>query len=274
MSNITTLKSHIDSVHKGIKYRCELCDYETGDIHLLKYHKKAKHGGIFKCTKCDFTASSDYDLRIHSHTVHKETKLSCDYCEYTATLPNSLKRHVQSVHEGIKYPCNDCEFQASSKVHLNKHKAVKHEGIRFNCAQCHHTSISKAGLKKHIRVVHEGFRYYCDKCDYSAVDKGNLTKHIKHKHENGGDIMLNSHALGLTAQLHQIQQQPLSGIGPSLLYHTFLNNKVKDCVWGETPQYTLPLFFYNGGKLLNPTCVRGRPLKTLLLFMLYFSKGN
>ena len=55
-----SLKFHIDSVHKGIKYSCESCGKSYTQKAVLNRHVKTLHGGIFttfrgsffKCTLC------------------------------------------------------------------------------------------------------------------------------------------------------------------------------------------------------------------------------
>ena len=48
--NLYDLKSHQDSVHAGIKYKCNECVYQLTEMGSLKRHQNSVHGGIkYKC---------------------------------------------------------------------------------------------------------------------------------------------------------------------------------------------------------------------------------
>ena len=67
------------SVHEGIKYECDHCNYK---------------------------ASYQSSLKTHKMTVHEGIKYECDHCHYKANHRNSLKKHSITFHEGIKYECD------------------------------------------------------------------------------------------------------------------------------------------------------------------------
>ena len=60
----------------------------------------------------------------------------CDKCEYSATSQNNLREHIENKHEGVKYPCDICEFAASSVIYLKRHVEIKHEEVRYLCDKC------------------------------------------------------------------------------------------------------------------------------------------
>ena len=81
-SQKTNLKRHKQSVHEGVKYPCNKCEYQATTKGALQRHQKSEHEGV---------------------------KYSCNQCEYQAKEQDSLKRHQQSNHESVKYSCNHCE---------------------------------------------------------------------------------------------------------------------------------------------------------------------
>ena len=52
------LQRHVESVHDGVKYSCESCDYK---------------------------ATTKGNLQRHVVSVHDGVKHSCEYCDYKAT---------------------------------------------------------------------------------------------------------------------------------------------------------------------------------------------
>ena len=56
------------------------------------------HEGVkYHCNQCEFKASQKGDLKKHKMSVHVGDKYQGD-----------LKRHEMSVHEGVKYQCSQC----------------------------------------------------------------------------------------------------------------------------------------------------------------------
>ena len=47
-----SLKRHKESVHKGVKYNCNECEYQASQNSDLKAHKESVHEGVKdKCNK-------------------------------------------------------------------------------------------------------------------------------------------------------------------------------------------------------------------------------
>ena len=82
------LQTHIQSLHDGIKYPCNQCDYQAKRLGHLREHIESKHEGI---------------------------KYLCDHCNYQASQQSALRRHMKSKHGSIKYPCNDCDYSTTRK---------------------------------------------------------------------------------------------------------------------------------------------------------------
>ena len=40
------LKVHVETVHEGIKIKCDKCDYKTGQKVSLRRHQQSMHGGM------------------------------------------------------------------------------------------------------------------------------------------------------------------------------------------------------------------------------------
>ena len=95
--NISNVHAHIRSVHEGVKYACNRCDYQATEKGALTKHIQSKHEGV---------------------------KYACNHCDHQATTQSNLTVHIQSKHEGNN-ACNQCDFQGS-KGALQQHMKIKH----------------------------------------------------------------------------------------------------------------------------------------------------
>jgi len=172
-----------ESIHKGVKYSCELCDYKATQKGHLQRHRKSVHERVkYSCELCDYKATQKGHLQRHRKSVHERFKYSCELCDYKATWKSDLERHVKSVHEGIKYNCDLCGHKATRKDHLLKHMQSVHEGIRYNCENCDYNATTKQSLKRHVKSVHEGVKFSCKLCDFKATLKDSLKNHEQSIH--------------------------------------------------------------------------------------------
>ena len=91
-----TLKSqltiHINSVHKGIKYKCDQCDKE-------------------------FTTSAH--RCVHIKSVHEHKKYPCTLNDYQAPQQQNLTKHRKSVYEGVLVSMSIHVQYVGTKQHYN-----------------------------------------------------------------------------------------------------------------------------------------------------------
>ena len=84
------MDKHTKEVHKGLKVRCDMCDYVAKGARYMARHRLAKHDlptAGFKLLKCDIAG-----------------------CKFRTTENTSLKIHHQAVHEGVRpFPCGACD---------------------------------------------------------------------------------------------------------------------------------------------------------------------
>ena len=77
---------------------------------------------------------------------HEGVKYPCDKCEYSATTASNLKVHIENKLQGVRYPCDQCEYTATTK------SAHNHEWVRYPCDQCDYSASSTRNIKKHIKI--------------------------------------------------------------------------------------------------------------------------
>ena len=73
-SNNGNMVAHYRSVHEGIKYSCNQCDYQATTQGHLHTHIAGKHSNkIFKCDHCDYWTKWRTDYNKHKRTAHAMT---------------------------------------------------------------------------------------------------------------------------------------------------------------------------------------------------------
>jgi uncharacterized C2H2 Zn-finger protein len=105
------LISHMNSAHRGIRYKCTGCD---------KSHKRKsdclRH--ISKCRLQNISAKME-QIKLDENEI--EASLQCPFCSLFYH-GNSLNSHIASVHnKHIKYKCTGC-----GKVYKRKEDCLKH----------------------------------------------------------------------------------------------------------------------------------------------------
>ena len=64
--------THYRSKHEGIKYPCNLCDYQASYQSHLTTHIQSKHEGIkYPCNQCDYQSTQQSNLQTHIKRKHK-----------------------------------------------------------------------------------------------------------------------------------------------------------------------------------------------------------
>jgi hypothetical protein len=98
-------------MHKGEKYSCRECDYQSVTKSYITRHQKA----FMKERNINVgNANSNQLQRIILLNIKrknmKENNLPCSCYDYQATSKDSLSIHQKAVHEGRKYKCRDSDL--------------------------------------------------------------------------------------------------------------------------------------------------------------------
>ena len=71
------IRRHCNTVHGGVRFRCDLCPVKVRSESSLQNHKDRIHGDSWNipvpCDQCDYKANTSKILRVHMVRVH-ETK--------------------------------------------------------------------------------------------------------------------------------------------------------------------------------------------------------
>ena len=99
MSN--RLNRHIPTVHLKIKnFTCHVCCKKFSYNSILQQHVNSLHKGVkYNCSQCSFQSSHPGNLKSHVKDVHEKINdLICDHCDLRFSQAGNLKRHVKVRH--------------------------------------------------------------------------------------------------------------------------------------------------------------------------------
>ena len=69
-----SMLTHYRSIHEGIKYPCNHCDYQATGSDNLTTHIQSKHEGIkYPCDRCDYQATQKSNLTRHKKARHTKS---------------------------------------------------------------------------------------------------------------------------------------------------------------------------------------------------------
>ena len=138
--NKDSLRGHIKNKHKRTKEEvdCKLCHQIFNHPTSLKCHLNTIHRKIrYKCNLCDYEATQRGNLCAHKKSIHDKIRHPCNICNREFTQKSHLKTHQRGFHQmGEKYECNYCDYSTALKGHLTEHRKSIHENIIYNCTLC------------------------------------------------------------------------------------------------------------------------------------------
>ncbi|KAL7305583.1 hypothetical protein TKK_0002314 [Trichogramma kaykai] len=181
--NIKTYPSKINEGKQRIE--CEICFKKFSTKTTLKIHINSVHKDLkpYHCDVCDKSFTQKFNLRRHIDSVHNGRKPhNCDICGKSFAQKCVLKTHIHSVHNLINYPCHICGKTLTRKDNLKIHIDSVHNQISYRCHICGKSFTQKGSRKFHIISVYNHMFYSCNTCGKSFSQKGYLNAHINSEH--------------------------------------------------------------------------------------------
>jgi len=133
------MRNHILSEHKGVRHKCNECNYEGKSREKLNAHMKRVH----------------FNVQSANNPFETGTGHQCDRCDFrTGRGLYELNLHIQAEHEGVKHFCSQCSFSSKRKDIVQRHMKQKHLGVVFNCDLCSYSSSWKYSLQRHVARCH------------------------------------------------------------------------------------------------------------------------
>ncbi|AWP15403.1 putative zinc finger protein 532 [Scophthalmus maximus] len=112
-ADVATLKSHVQSAHCEIFYKCPLCPMAFKSAPGTHSHTHTQHPGvvagepkmIYKCSMCDtvFTLQSLLYTHFDQHVVnHKVSVFKCPDCSMHYAQKQLMLDHIKAIHGTLK----------------------------------------------------------------------------------------------------------------------------------------------------------------------------
>jgi len=221
------MKNHILAEHKGVRHKCNKCNYEGKSREKLNAHTKKVHlkrinepetfehfvddsefvlkDSNFECKQCGYTISNKrrYMMKNHILAEHKGVRHKCNECNYEGKSKEKLNAHIKRVHFGKSsnpykvndesqgFSCDKCDFRTFRGMYeLNLHIQAEHEGIRHFCWECSFSSKRKDIVQRHMKQKHLGIVFKCDLCTYTSSWKYSLQRHVSRSHGADSGIQI------------------------------------------------------------------------------------
>ena len=196
--------------------QCDICDKQFVNKYVVKKHNNSVHEGLrFLCDHCDFLSSSKENVRSHITRMHPNQELPVIYTSVKRKdlSIEQVKQEQQFTKEykdpGVKkqpakyLKCKQCPYKSKFRVNLKRHKAshsteagdnmnvstlmglgqddflekdekkeTHNEYLKssnkYECKTCHKNLANKGSLKVHTLSKHKGTKYPCKFCEYQA----------------------------------------------------------------------------------------------------------
>ena len=146
------VKEHIKFKHLKVpKLKCEQCDFTANRKSEIRTHVQTVHEGIkAKCSSCSFTNITI--STIYSHRQRFHTEKSCNVCHEKFQGKINLIEHKLRQHQGKVIDCNKCDYKSTNKLKLQKHLKYAHP---LKCSQCQYETTGMCDLQAHLVKVHK-----------------------------------------------------------------------------------------------------------------------
>ena len=121
-----SVRKHVNTVHKKIKFNCDACDKVFASNDSLKDHKDAAHNDLsFTCSECGDIFKNKINLRKHKRYKHEAPVIQCEFCDYSTTNNDHSKFHTIHKHSDVKFKCKLCRYDTIKAEYLKKHMIKK-----------------------------------------------------------------------------------------------------------------------------------------------------
>ena len=156
------MRKHEKRCYNFDPHKCDFCDYSSFEVKNVKNHMKAckANSKMYKCTICDFKASSNIAVTAHITKQHGQyTK--CKNCVYQTSDFGMMRQHEKKCRgDEVIYSCEKCDLQMNFWHYRRHHKTCAAGKItkvtkRFTCRTCNAVFQSALFLKAHQNLKHE-----------------------------------------------------------------------------------------------------------------------
>ena len=157
----------------------------------MQEFKDLSEGKTWKCDKCNFTAASRNDTKIHMDKEHNEEEIvfKCNTCGFTTNCEASWIKHSEN-HTALKIKCRKCGEVCDTDEILKDHIKSAHprrnsqtinvidEHIHCNKPCCPEKEVQ---MNLQHKSASKG-NFVCRNCKESFENKWQLMNHRRDKH--------------------------------------------------------------------------------------------
>ena len=146
---------------KDIKFKCNMCDFQSGSqsglkTHISRKHTNYEHDASFKCEICDDKYIKEEYLKDHmiTHSYYKSEflKFKCDECDFWGPNAHTMKMHYFRLHcENVS--CGSCNLEVKDVEELDIHTTTCEI---FKCKWCDKSYNNFSDIKSHAKTEHNG----------------------------------------------------------------------------------------------------------------------
>jgi hypothetical protein len=127
-----SLKAHTEIVHVGVLRTCGKCGKKCRSVEEMNEHYEKEHKVKFwECDECDFTTRCISEGEKHVLTHRKrnvEKKAECTKCDYQAVNDDDLKAHIIRSHPGVLQSKRPCRFWKEGRCNKGENCRFSHRG--------------------------------------------------------------------------------------------------------------------------------------------------
>ncbi|KAJ4918163.1 hypothetical protein JOQ06_029594, partial [Pogonophryne albipinna] len=211
-ADVASVKSHIQSSHCEIFYKCPLCPMAFKTAPGTHSHANTQHPGmkagepkmIYKCSMCDtvFTLQSLLNTHFDQHIVNQKVSVfKCPDCFMQYAQKQLMMDHIKAIHGtlktiegppnlGINLPLDKGITKPSSsplkKTNTNCSSDLKSPPCTgYTCGDCRSLFSSREVFVVHMRSEHGKIlkKHPCRQCEKSFSSSHSLCRHNRLKHK-------------------------------------------------------------------------------------------
>ena len=186
-STMDRLNSHtMRCLESNELFTCESCGFKSGTSYGLTVHFKNSHpgqkfhSGSKKCTRCDYSTSTNEQLNKHmKQCLLSDELFYCEHCEYKSGSKLGLGLHIKKSHADMLFQCGNCDFTTQKLNQFEFHSKMCTVSI---CFVCDYTTPKRQEMKDHLFVEHDITKFDCDLCSKQFKEMLKLTLHVNAVH--------------------------------------------------------------------------------------------
>ncbi|CAG04154.1 unnamed protein product, partial [Tetraodon nigroviridis] len=145
------LTNHVEQVHIGVRYPCNICGKQFMKETSLKRHELIHTGERpHQCTVCGKTFLTANELKLHNRYHTGERPYKCEECGKAFIQSGYLKSHMR-IHTGEKpFKCDFCDKGFRLSYHMKKHRRTHAGNAKtYSCKECGTAFLVKKLLWEH-----------------------------------------------------------------------------------------------------------------------------